>query len=172
MAEVRPRPRDPSDSWEELEAGRVPGLEDGLARVEAGPELVEASRPRVSTRELVGDILPRDSTQVEDSIQVADSIQVEDSTQVLEVLPPRVNTQEEEEVVEVLPRACLPPALDLPECPSLTSRPRPRVPPGPGPATPRTAATGNIIPSDTTVTGPWRRNRRGLTTTANIPSGW
>jgi len=126
----------------------------------------------------VGDILPRDSTQVEDSIQVADSIQVLEvlpprvNTQVLVVLPPRVNTQEEEVVVEVLPRACLPPALDLPEFPSLTSRPRPRVPPGPGPATPRTAATGNIIPSDTTVTGPWRRNRRGLTTTANIPSGW
>jgi len=171
------RPRDPSDSWEELEAGL--GLEAGrVVQVEDGRELVEATHHRVNILELVEDILPRVSTQAEEV-----STQVEVSTLelevllprvsilvVVEVLLPRVNTQEVEE--EVPPQACLPPALGLAVSPSLTSPPHLRVPPGPDPATPRTADTGNIIPSDTTATAPWLRSRRGLTTTVSIPSGW
>lgn len=161
-----------------LEDGRVVQVEDSLVELEDGRELVEATHHRVNILEWVGAILPRVSTQAEEVSTQAEvstpelevlllprvSIQV-----VVEVLLPRVNTQEVEE--EVPPQA-LPPALGLAVSPSLTSPPHLRVPPGPGPATPRTAGTGNIIPSDTTATAPWLRSRRGLTTRVNIPSGW
>ena len=123
MGEVRPR--DPSDSWEEVEAGLVvPGLEDGrvvqvedsLVELEDGRELVEATHHRVNILEWVEAIHPRVSTQAEVSTQEEEEEVSTPEVEVLllprvsipvevEVLLPRVNIPVEE---EVLPQARLP----------------------------------------------------------------